>query len=350
MRSVAIVGAGLSGLAAAHTLLDVDNTDNSYSVTLFEKSNEVGGRAATRTRAGFIYDHGAQYIKEGTPLSLSLITERFRAPDLIDIQKPIWIFDGDGHIQEGDQKQNQEQKLNYRSGLVTLACQMAKGLSIQLETRIKRVQRIPTGWQLFDDAGTEYGPFDSLLITLPAPQASQLIQRSQLDQALQSSIIQQLGAARYNPLISVILGYQVQPRVRPYYALVNTDKQHAISWLAWEHEKSPERVPPGAGLLLVQMAPAYSKQHMETAALTVIEDVERQVSTLLQEDLPEPVFTDLQHWRYALPAEKADAQTLNALTLPQGLAFCGDAFVGGRLHLALEHGIAVSQQLIATHR
>ena len=45
--------------------------------------------------------------------------------------------------------------------------------------------------------------------------------------------------------------------------------------------------------------------------------------------------------------EKADAQLLNALTLPLGLAFCGDAFVGGRVHLALENGVAVARQLIS---
>ncbi|MFL5702461.1 MAG: FAD-dependent oxidoreductase, partial [Ktedonobacteraceae bacterium] len=58
-----------------------------------------------------------------------------------------------------------------------------------------------------------------------------------------------------------------------------------------------------------------------------------------------PIFTDVQPWRYALPATKADAQALNALTLPTGLAFCGDAFVGGRVHLALEHGEEVARQL-----
>jgi renalase len=32
--------------------------------------------------------------------------------------------------------------------------------------------------------------------------------------------------------------------------------------------------------------------------------------------------------------------------LPHGLAFCGDGFVGGRVHLALEDGIRVAHQVI----
>ena len=49
--------------------------------------------------------------------------------------------------------------------------------------------------------------------------------------------------------------------------------------------------------------------------------------------------------RDALPTETVDAGQLNALAFPFGLAFCGDAYVGGRVHLALEHGVAVARQI-----
>ncbi len=345
MPSVAIIGAGMSGLAAAHILGDAG-----YAVTLFEQGQEVGGRAATRERQGFIYDHGAQYIKEGTPISLAWITERFRLPDLIDIQKPIWTFDGQGYIQEGDPAQNKEQKLSYRHGLNTLAQKMAEGLSIQLGACITRIQQESTGWRIFNQTGQGYGSFDALLITIPATQASTLIQASQIEPHIQQTISTQLETARYNPLISVMLGYQIKPQTRPYYALVNTDKQHQISWLAWEHEKALERVPAGSGLLLAQMAPAYSSQQMQTTDAEIVHDVARQVATLIQEDLPNNIFNDVQRWSYALPAQKADGERLNASTLPLHLAFAGDAFVGGRLHLALEYGITVSQKLIKSEK
>ncbi|GHO84639.1 NAD(P)/FAD-dependent oxidoreductase [Dictyobacter formicarum] len=342
MPSVAILGAGMSGLAAAHSFQDAG-----YTVTLFEKSRGVGGRAATRKRAGFIYDHGAQYIKEGTPTSLEWVTERFRTPDLIDIEKPVWTFDRQGQIQPGDEKQNAEQKLNYRGGLTTLPKKMAQGLSIQFETRIINVQQETSGWRLYDSAGYNYAGFDFLFITLPAPQATKLIQASQLETTLQQTIVQQLTPASYNPLLSIMLGYQPQPQTRPYYALVNTDKKHPISWLAWEHEKAPERVPPQSGMLIAQMAPDYSTTHMETSEEECIQHVGQLVAQLIQEELPTPIFTDIQRWRYALPAQKVDGDQLNAQTLPQRLAFSGDAFVGGRLHLALEHGIMIAQRLIS---
>jgi renalase len=67
MPSVAIIGAGSSGLAAAHTLQDAAST-----VTVFEQGRDVGGRATTRKREGFIYDHGANYIKPGSSASTRL--------------------------------------------------------------------------------------------------------------------------------------------------------------------------------------------------------------------------------------------------------------------------------------
>jgi predicted NAD/FAD-dependent oxidoreductase len=70
------------------------------------------------------------------------------------------------------------------------------------------------------------------------------------------------------------------------------------------------------------------------------------VAALIDEPLPESVFTDIERWQYALPSEKADANELNGLTMPMGLAFCGDAFVGGRVHLALEHGVEVAKKFV----
>ena len=341
MPSIAIIGAGCSGLAAAHELRDAG-----YTVTIFEQYQEVGGRAVTREQQGFTYEYGAQYIKRGSPISMSLITERFQLADLIDIAKPVWIFDRDGHIQEGDPIQNAEPKWNYRSGLNALAKRMAQGLDIRLLTRIDYVQSGINGWKLFDNRGEEIGEFDRVLITIPASEAAELIKNSQIQDRRQEEIYTLLEKARYNPLISVMLGYRPIPQMRPYYALVNTDKTHAISWLAWEHEKASERVPEGSGMLIAQMAPQYSYDNWHMPDAEIISDVADRITTLLDEPLNKPFYSDIYRWNYALPTEKVNTEQLNSLTMPIGLAFCGDAFVGGRVHLALEHGVEVARQLI----
>ena len=341
MPSIAIIGAGCSGLAAAHEFRDAAN-----HVTIFEQNQEVGGRAATRVQQGFIYDYGAQYIKRGNPISIKLITERFRLADLIDIAKPVGIFNRDGHIQEGDPIQNAEPKWNYRSGLNALAKRMAQGLDIRLQTRIDHLQAGLHGWKLFAHEAEDIGEFDRVLLAIPASEAAGLIKNSQIRDRRQAEIYALLEKAKYNPLISVMLGYRPIPRELPYYALVNTDKAHAISWLAWEHEKTSERVPGGAGMLIAQMAPQYSHDSWYLPDTKIVSDVADQITTLLDEQLDKPFFSDIYRWQYALPTEKANAEQLNALATPIGLAFCGDAFVGGRVHLALEHGVEIARQLI----
>src|SRR6266480_5064022 len=183
MPSIAIIGAGCSGLAAAHELLDAG-----YAVTIFEQNQEVGGRVTTREQQGFTYDYGAQYIKRGSPVSISLITQRFRLADLIDIAKPVWIFDRDGHIQKGDPTQNAEPKWNYRSGLNALAKRMVQGLDIRLQTHIDYLQSGITGWKLFGNPGQYIGEFDCVLITIPASEAAELIKNSQIQDRRQEEI------------------------------------------------------------------------------------------------------------------------------------------------------------------
>ena len=340
MTSIAIAGAGISGLAAAHTLRDAGQT-----VTIFEKSGEVGGRATTRRRHGFTYDSGAQYIKGGGAMSDAWISGRFLRDDLIDIDKPVWIFDSQGRIQEGDPLQNTDPKWNYRNGLITLAQKMAEGLDVRLETDIVRVKRIASRWRLLGAQEYFLGDFEKLLIAFPAVEAITLLKASEMASELREAVCAGLRKAHYNPLISVMLGYRPLPRIRAYYALVNTDKAHAISWLAWEHEKTAERVPEGTGLLIAQMAPQYSREHWDTLDERLVEEVAERVATLIDERPGRLVFWDVQRWRYALPAEKADGDRVNGVALPNGLAFCGDAFVGGRVHLALEHGVEVAKRM-----
>ncbi|HLG75177.1 MAG TPA: FAD-dependent oxidoreductase [Ktedonobacteraceae bacterium] len=344
MFSIAIIGAGCSGLAAAYPLRQAG-----YNVNLYEQNADVGGRAATARDAGFIYDYGAQYIKQGSPASVSLITERFATPDLIDIAKPIWTFDGSGTIREGDPAQNAEPRWNYRYGLDTLPRRMATALSIHTNCTVTRLQRHTGGWHLFDQRGEGLGSFDTVLITLPAPQASALLRQSECDDALKQQLYSYLEQAHYNPLISVMLGYRPRPEARPYYALVNTDKAHAISWLAWEHEKAPERTPADTGLLIAQMAPQYSHDYMQESDETIVRDVAVRVTALLKEPFMTPFFSDVRRWDVALPGRLADGVALNALAIPEGLAFCGDAFSGGRVHLALEQGLTIAQQIIEHH-
>ena len=56
-KSIAIIGAGISGLTCAYELKKAG-----FNVTVFEKNDYVGGRMATRVKDGFHFDIGADHL------------------------------------------------------------------------------------------------------------------------------------------------------------------------------------------------------------------------------------------------------------------------------------------------
>nr|BBH94918.1 FAD-dependent oxidoreductase [Thermogemmatispora argillosa] len=345
---VAVIGAGVSGLAAAHVL-----RDHGLSVVIYEREEHVGGRATTRVRSGFCFDPGAQYIHGQAPASDRLLLQRFATPELVAIAKPVWTFDCQNHIREGDPRQNSIPRWTYRRGLLTLAELMARGLPLYTGSEIARCAYLGRGWRLFSATGEVVAEASQLLVTAPAPQAAALIAASELPRPLQQTLLTELGHARYRPILSLALAW---PRSllppTPYYALVNSDKAHPISWLAREEEKSPARVPPEWTLLIVQLAPDYSRAHWSWDDQALAERTTALVSDLLGQRLPAPDFYDVQRWPLALPepATLLDTEAVHSASAPYGLFFSGDAFTGGRVHLALAQGQESALRLLACRR
>jgi len=60
---VLIVGAGIAGLSAASTLSRLGR-----DVVVIDKGRGVGGRMANRRFGGAVFDHGAQYVTQRSPL------------------------------------------------------------------------------------------------------------------------------------------------------------------------------------------------------------------------------------------------------------------------------------------
>lgn len=347
MASLAIVGAGASGLAAAWAL-----RDTSLSVTVFEKSRGYSGRAATRRRNGTRYDHGANYIKPTSERITTLLTEHLPTDELEDIGRAIWTFDADGTVSPGDRETNQEPKWTYRSGIHTLGKHLAAAAdaTVHLQTRIAALEVEDTVWTLADTDGERHGPFDAVLLTPPAPQTAALLRASTMPDALQDTLVDGVDAASYTSQFAFILSYDTPiPRPDGVYALLNTDRQHPIAWLSFEDDK-PGHVPKGESLLIAQMAPDWTTARMEDPPDALVDEVVPEVANVLDADLGAPAWFDTQRWRYALPTKAADADAL-AAGAPYGLFFAGDALVGrGRVGRALETGLDAADAIRRTLR
>lgn len=339
---LAIIGAGMAGLAAAQRLRE---TRPDITATILEKSRGVGGRAATRRVHDAIFDHGAQYLKAPTPELTALIQGTLPHDTLVDIGLPVWTFDQHGTITPGDAAQNDEAKWTYSDGLTRLAKELARGLTVRPATRLGRIVLVGERYELYDEHDAPAGTFDAVLLTPPAPQTAALIVGSTLPDAARTALATELAQARYRPCLTLTLGYPSLLRDRPFYALVNTDKQHPIAWLAYEHRK-PGRDMGTQHVLIAQMAPGWSAEHEADPEPLLAEQIGALLAELLGESLPAPRWTNRQSWRYALPDGAADFDRLNRAQ--PGLFFAGDFTAGqGRLHRAIEEGWRVAELIAA---
>ena len=340
-----IVGAGVSGLASAYT---INQKAPQIALHCLEKSRGLGGRAATRRREGAIFDHGAQFFRTSDPDQLTFLTQTLPHDQLINITKPVGVFDQYNQISAGDPAQNNAPKLVYRTGMNTLAKLLApKNLTVSLQTRLHHVAKTPAGYACFDDQNNLITHGDALLFTPPAPQTIEVLQASQLDAAMIAHLCQGLAPANYRPCLSITMAFAGRIK-QPFYALVNSDRQHPFSWVAFEHDKDSSRVPVGQTLVTIQLAPAASNEWWHADEPTLITELLPRLNQLLDYTFPTPTWVDRQGWKYALPNGKADHTILETYEQSDGLYFTGDALAGlGRIHLAMEHGIQIAQRIIA---
>ncbi|MCC5843826.1 MAG: FAD-dependent oxidoreductase [Verrucomicrobia bacterium] len=163
-QTTLILGAGVSGLAAARTL-----SDSNHPVVLIDKGRGVGGRAATRKLGDRSaprgrWDHGAQFATFRSPALLSTL-KRWGA---LDVLTP-WHAGPDGldrHISP--------------EGFNAFAKALANGLEIHNSLRITSLTCAPDGWTVQAESGETFSA-THIISTLPAPQLIDLLEASHFE-------------------------------------------------------------------------------------------------------------------------------------------------------------------------
>ncbi|WP_267640500.1 NAD(P)/FAD-dependent oxidoreductase [Haloarchaeobius amylolyticus] len=341
-RTVAVVGAGVAGVGVADALRETD-----AAVTLFDKGRGISGRAATRRKHGCRYDHGANYIKPGEDAWVDDLLDELGTDGLADIEEPVWTHDADGTIAEG--RDDESHKWTYVQGITQFAKRVRERADapVHKSTRVESIDRDEDGWHLTDTDGEDYGPFDVLVLTPPAPQTADLLADTDWADDRLARLHDAVDAVPYRTIRTLVLHYPFELD-RPWYALVNPDREHPVGWLSRE-ECKPGHVPDGESLLVAQMSPGWSVDHYDDPAEDAAAAAADLVATLLDDDrLTEPDWVDSQGWRYALPDAAVDAEAARCAE-DAGLFVAGDWVVGeGRVHRAFENGRTVGAR-VADH-
>jgi len=320
---IAVVGAGISGLACGTALAAVG-----IPVIVLEKSRGPGGRMSTRRTAESAFDHGAQYF--------TVRDDRFRA--VVD----EWVAAGiverwRGRIvtlpnEAGSDPVRDNGTPRYVGvpGMSAVTRTLSEGLGLRTGCRIVSGERRRARWWLDVEDGSRLGPYRALVLAIPAPQAVTLLRAV-------DELRARVAAVDLAGCWAVMLGYP--RRLPPSWdgAFVNDGP---LSWIARNNSK-PGR--PAAEAWVLHGSPSWSETHMEEPAEAVIEALVAEFGRIVGDRLPSPTLALAHRWRFALPREPLDAPFL--FDDVEAVGVCGDWCGGPRVEGAYLSGLALGEHL-----
>jgi hypothetical protein len=317
---IAIVGAGLAGLACAKSL-----AARGLRTRIYDKGRGPGGRLATRRvdidGRHLSFDHGAQYLTARGELF---------AATLDAVGAKGWSEPG------------------WRVGVPRMSSiprALADGLEVSLSRHVLEIAGESGAWRvrhldaalvrpgrpLPDQVPEEDGPFAAVVLAMPAPQAVPLLAGPA------PTLAELIGGVRLAPCWTLMAAFDT------HLPLPDTLRPPAgaIAWAARDSSK------PGRDHLqeawVVQAGPDWSREHLELQSKDAAALLLAEFRTLAP--LPEPLYAAAHRWRYSLVEVPLGAPCVWNPSL--GLGACGDWCIAGRAEAAAESGAALAAAMQA---
>ncbi len=323
-QHVAVVGAGLAGLACATALVAAG-----HRVTVFEKSRGVAGRMSTRRGEGWQCDHGAQYFTARSS-SFSAEVSRWVEAGVAKLWAPRLAVFGEATLHRADAAL---QRYVGTPQMTAPAQWLASALPAPVKTgvQIEGLQRSGTTWRLQVGAALLEDEFDAVVLALPAPQAAALLQ----DCA--PALAQQAAAVRMRPSWALMLNYAAPLELGFEAAFVN---QGPLRWVARNSSK-PGRS--GAESWLLHAQPEWSEARLHMPAEQVAAELQEAFAAL---GAPPAEQWNAHRWLYADTASAHEGPPAQSVwDEASGLGLCGDWLGTGKVEGAWLSGQRLAQQM-----
>jgi renalase len=331
--SVGIVGAGLAGLACASRLHEAG-----LRVMVFEKARGPSGRMSTRRAdGGWSFDHGASCFtaddKDFAPVVAGCERAGCVAPWLGRfgaLREGVFVPEAPGRPRWVGQPR-----------MSAIGRHLASGLALRTGWRVASLGQGQPGpidasspWWLTDDRGEELGPFDLVVVAVPAPQAVPLL-------APAPKLASVAASATLAPCLALMVAFE-RPLDLAFDAAESRDG--ALSWLARGASK-PGRS--GQEAWVAHASPSWSSAHLELGP-------EERTTALLAAFFEttgvsrEPLFAASHRWRYARVTRPAVAPGGAPFLYDETarLGACGDWVAGADMEGAWCSGSALADRVL----
>lgn len=318
---IAIIGAGMAGLAAARTLQSAG-----LEAVVYDKGRGPGGRMVSkRTEHGSI-DLGAQYFTARDPAFQAVVADWQAAGVVLPWSvTPVVLPER--------QPARPESRLVGVPRMSALARHLADGLNIQSTVQVSEITRELTGWVLRERTGATLGEFDQVLLTAPAPQSQSLLAEPSPRLATEAA------SATMQPCWSVGLVLE-RPLEVDFDA--GFPSSGPLGWVARSGSR-PER-PHWPEIWILHATAAWSEANIEWSAEATSEFLIQAFTDLVRR--PPAIADRIAHrWRFA--------RARGALKAPGGylehedILCAGDWVADGRIEGAWHSGCAAARRLIS---
>ncbi|HMO05283.1 MAG TPA: FAD-dependent oxidoreductase [Kiritimatiellia bacterium] len=317
---IAVVGGGLAGIACARML-----AVHGFSVTVFEKDQEIGGRASILSSGRSAPDHGCQYLtvrdKRFQPYLDELLNRGVMARWPARIAS---CLHGTCHSVE-----DTEAMYIGVPGMNAIAECLGRDLDVRRGTIVSAIKRVQAGWKLF--AGGKRESFDGVVVSTPPEQVKQLLQAF-------PSIAAESAKVRSRPCWALIAGFDHDLPVAFDAAHFSSSP---IAWAANNRSK-PGRTRDEVWTIL--STPDWADSHLSLPEA----DVGRTLLSAFFESsgiFPSvPASLRVHRWYYGQAEEPLHREFLWDHAL--WLGACGDWCASGRLDGAFLSGLRLAEAII----
>ncbi len=349
-KHVAVIGAGMAGIACARTLAQAG-----WQVSVFEKSRGFGGRMSTRRSQFGDFDHGTQYFTVRDP--------RFEAAlaTTADVIKrwsanTVRVMDASGHVLASTGRPNDAHWVpvpGMSSLLKTWGTPLQNGTlpdcNVHLHTRVTELKRDGAHWTITCEKVANgdakkfqhlLSGFDHVVVAIPHGQANDLLEASDLMPDWQS----QISDVLVDPCWTLMLAYPnaSQPglsHLGPHWNVARST-HHRISWVARESSK------PGRSSVerwTIQASPQWSQEHVNDAPDRVKAKLAKAFGEITG-IRAEASHAEVHRWVYAQTRRALGQSYL--LNRAAGLGVCGDWCLGNRVENAFISGLELALAIV----